>query len=497
MNRGEKAALLAIFAVTLAARLYFAFSTPYFSGDDAYFSVRQTEHIRAAGLPLYDDPLSFSGRTTVFPPLFDYLLAAASLVFPLGFALKFFPNLFASSIVLLSFLIAMKITRNSRIAIFTAFISSFVPVYFANTVNSISPYSIVAPLTMLLLYSFMSLESKKWVYCYIISVIALAFIHPSAILFVLGLLLYLTLIKVEGLQLRRAEVEAALFATFFVILAQFLMFKKVFLFHGPNVIWQNIPLEMLSRSFAGTTILGAVYLIGAVPFVSGLYITYRHVLKEKKHQVYLLLGFALSAGILLWTRLIRAETGMIFLGLVFALMFSQFLREALDYAKKTKFSRHTALMAAALIIIFVFSSVIPSLSYAQQAISKSITYEDEEALKWIRENTPEDSVIAAAVEEGNLITAIAGRRNIIDSNFLYITDAAQRYADIERLFTTISETEAISIMGKHSAGYIYFSPTAMKKYNTRGLNYVDGKCFSLVYDKKIKVYRLECRMGML
>ena len=40
-------------------------------------------------------------------------------------------------------------------------------------------------------------------------------------------------------------------------------------------------------------------------------------------------------------------------------------------------------------------------------------------------------------------TAIAQRKNIIDSNFLYIRDAEQRFDDLQRLFTTISQTDAI------------------------------------------------------
>ncbi len=494
MKRKEFAVLFAIFLITFGARMYFAFSTPYFSSDEAYFSLRQIEHIRATDMPLYEDPLSFSGRSLVFPPLYDYILAIISSVTPLMFALKFFPNLFASSLVFLSYLIAKKMTRNGKIALFTAFISSFVPVYFAKTVNSISPYSLVVPIIFLLMYSFMNLDKTEWVYCYIISVVVLAFMHPAAILFVVGMLFYLVLTKVEGLKTRKLEVEAVLFATFFVILAEFMMFKKVFLFHGPYVIWQNMPKQMLSKFFAGTTIIGAVYRIGIVPFFSGIYVTYKHLFQEKKHYVYLLLSFALGAGILLWTRLIEVDTGMIFLGLVFVLLFSQFLKEFFEYVQKTKFSRYTNAILVILIIIFIFSSVLPSFSYASQIVSQSVTDEDVMAFVWVRQNTPKNSVIAATVEEGNMITAIAERKNIMDSNFLYIRDAEQRYSDLQRIFTTISQTEAISVLNKYNADYVYFSPKATKKYNARQLSYIDENCFTLVYSKGTKIYRLECRL---
>ena len=92
--------------LAFGTRLYFSFGTPNYSSDQAYFNIRQIEHIQQTSKPLYEDELSFSGRNLVFPPLFGYLLAFAGIIFPISFTAKFFPNFFASGLVFVVYLIA-------------------------------------------------------------------------------------------------------------------------------------------------------------------------------------------------------------------------------------------------------------------------------------------------------------------------------------------------------------------------------------------------------
>ena len=497
MQRKHYWLLAFIFVLALGTRLYFAFQVPHFSSSEAYFNLRQIESIKGTGLPIYYDSLSFSGRTLVFPPLFNYLLAGLSFVFPLQFVVKFFPNLFASFAVILSFLIARKITHNTQVALFTAFIAGFVPAYFSSTVNNISPYSLVIPLMLLLIYAFMSLDKKPWVYTYIIATVVLALLHPSAILFVLAILVYLVLSRIEGLKVERAQLEVALFSTFFVLLALFIMFKKLFLFHGPYLIWQNLPKPILSLFFSDITILSAIYHIGTIPFVSGIYIIYKHLFKDKNPYVYLLLSFALSVGAILWLRLIQPIVGFMFFGIILVLLFSQFFKEFLVFFKQTRFSRYRDFIVFVYVAVFVFTSMLPSFASAHVLIQNSITPEDIQAMTWLRDNTPPESIVVGTIDEGDLITAVAQRKNIIDRNFLYITDAEQRYSDLERIYTTFSETDAVSLLNKYEADYLYFSPKATKKYNVSELQYISEPCFSPVYQDGIIIYALTCRMEAL
>ena len=65
--------LAVILVLALTLRLYLAFSTPNFT-HASYFHLRQVEEISTTGLPIFEDPLSYSGREYRFLPLFHYSL---------------------------------------------------------------------------------------------------------------------------------------------------------------------------------------------------------------------------------------------------------------------------------------------------------------------------------------------------------------------------------------------------------------------------------------
>jgi asparagine N-glycosylation enzyme membrane subunit Stt3 len=436
MSKYSTFILFIIFAVVLSIRLYFAFSTAYFTSDDSYFHLRQIEHIREAGKPIFDDSLSYSGRAFIFSPVFHYIIAFFSLFMPVAFAAKLLPNIFAASLVFSIYLISKKITKSTNVALFTAFLSGFVPVFFAETASVLTPLSLAVPLIFLLIYAFMSINKQAWLYCYLAGLVLLSFLHPIVSLFILGLFIYLILVLVESLKQSREELEISIFSIFFVLWAQFLIYKKPLLYHGLLVVWQNIPKEILSTHFAATTIFGAIYQIGIIPFVIGLYVVYLFLFKRKQKDIYLIMAFAASAGLLLWLRFIELKIGLIFFGLVLVVLFSQWCLQFVETIKKTKASRYLSYFAAVTFIAFLVFSVYPSFALAQKS-SQAVAPEEIAALEWIRSNTPVQSVVVATVNEGNLITAVAQRKNIIDSDFLMQRESEERFNDIKRIYTTI------------------------------------------------------------
>ncbi len=165
----------------LALRLYIAFSSPGLStGDDAYFHLRQIENIRNTGLPLFDDPLSWGGRDYFFSPVFHYLVAAGSLIMPLDVSAKIIPNLLATLLVLCIFAIVKKLTKNDWVALFIAVFSAFVPVWFSQTINTLSPMTLAVPMLFFVIYSWMRVQEPKWRYVYLCSLLIFAFTHPLA-----------------------------------------------------------------------------------------------------------------------------------------------------------------------------------------------------------------------------------------------------------------------------------------------------------------------------
>ncbi|MBU1205089.1 MAG: glycosyltransferase family 39 protein [Nanoarchaeota archaeon] len=495
MLKKEYIWLALIFSLVLGIRLYFAFQTPYFS-EDAYFNIRQVENIRNTGWPLFKDDLSYSGRNFLFQPFFQYILAFFNLFMPLNLVCKLLPNIFASSLIFIVYLIAREITKSKGAALFSSFISGFIPIFFAETVNSVSVFSLVIPIMFFLIYSLIKINKhEKYIGYFIVSIIIIALMHPSAFLLIIALLLYLLFIRLEHLKQRRAELELIIFSTILVIWLNFVIYKNAFLVHGQFVIWQNIPKELLGQYFSQLNILNALFYIGIIPIVSGIYIIYKYIFKKKNRRIYLLMGFALSTLFLLWLRLIQLKVGLVFFGVILVLLFSKFYSDFILFIDKTRLSRYKTIFIALIFFVFIFNSIVPTISYTTRVIKETPSKNEIDAFLWLKNNSDEKDVVLASLDQGYLINAVAERKNVIDKNFLLIKDAEQRLENVRIIYTTHYETDAIPLLNKYNIKYIVLSKRSMSDYDITDLNYrTDEKCFELVYDKEVKIYKSLCKM---
>lgn len=477
--------LLAIACIgVFALRLFIAFSSPGLSGDDAYFHFRQIEYIRQTGLPLYDDPLSYGGRTYFFTPVFHYLVAAGALVMPVETAAKVVPNLFAALLVLAIFGIVRRLSKHDGVALFTAVFSAFVPVWFGHTINTLEPATLAVLLLFFVLYAWLRVEEPRWRYLYLAGLILFAFTHPLAMLLVIGFLFYLVLVLVEQVRLERAELEIALFSIFFVLWSQFLLYKRFILAHGPAVIWQNIPPPLLSTLFADVTILTAIYQIGILPVMYGIFMVYRYLFRRKHKMTYFLIAFTLAAAVLAWFRLMPVRLGLVLLGMLLMLLFSKWVDFFLKHVQTTRFHRWSAVFMLGLVLAFIVTGLIPSWLEARAVQRTVLPPEGVQAYAWIRSQTPQDAVVVAAVDEGHRVAALAQRKNVIDTRFLLQRDAKRRLHDVDRIFRTTLSVEAIELMDRYGADVILFSPETAKALNRSTLSYAEpSECFGKPFAK--------------
>lgn len=470
--------------IVFALRIYIAFSSPGFSGDDAYFQLRQIESIRSTGLPLFHDPLSYGGRDYFFSPVFHYIVAAGALIMPVQIAAKIIPNLLAVLLIPIIFFIARRLAKQDGVALFISVFSAFVPVWFGHTINTLSPITFAIPLLFFVLYSLLRVQEPHWRYVYLCSLILFAFTHPLSLLFVLGMMFYMVLVLVEQLKIERAELEIAIFSVFFVLWSQFLIYKKFILAHGPAVVWQNIPPELLSSLFSNVTILSAIYQIGIVPVLYGIFVVYRYLFRRRHKMTYFLIAFTLAAAVLLWFRLIPVQTGMILLGMFLLVLFSRWVDFFLTYIPTTRAHRFAPIFIVSLIVAFALTGILPSWNLAWAVQADTLPPAGVSALEWIRTQTHVDSVVVGYVDEGHRISAIAERKNVIDSHFLTQRDAKQRLHDISRIFSTSVGVEAAELMERYDASIIFLSPETKERFHISTLRYVEkNKCYSNTFSE--------------
>ncbi|MBC8501422.1 MAG: hypothetical protein H8D38_06695 [DPANN group archaeon] len=478
--------LLIIFLITFFSRTLISFQTEKFSYE-AYFALRQIENINERALPLFEDPLSYGGRTHLFPPVFYYLVSLFSF-FGIDIAAKIIPNLLSSLIVIVVYLISFHITKHRLISLLTAFFSGFIPILFV-TINDISIYSLVLLLILSVIYFIMKIGDSSYMKPTLFFLVILVFSHSSSFLLIVGLLLFLLLLKIESLEIDKKEIELILFASFLVLWFNFIVYKKAFLIHGPFVIWQNIPLQILTNYFFDLNIIQSIYYVGIVPVVLGIYAIYHVLFKVKRRSVFLLVSMFLSILVLLWLKLIRFKTGLIFLSLMLVLLSGYSIKLFYSYLMKTKIHNSANWFLFGVFVVFFLTAVIPSFNLAFSSLNKVPSHSEIKAMNWLEQNTDKDSVVLSRLEEGYLINYFANRKSVIDQDFLLVNDAQQRYEDVQSVFSLRLKTEAVRRLNKYDVDYLYFSG---KFGDETKLYYTDKDCFELVYNESVEIYRVHC-----
>ncbi len=486
----------AILILTFAIRLYLSFQTSYFAGDDSYFNIRQIEHIRSSGFPLFKDDLSYSGRVFIFPPVYHYIAAFFSLFMPLEIVVKIVTNLFASAIVIFVFLISFHITRNFMSSVLASLASGFVPIFFSSTFTSSATYSLAVPLFFFAFYCFLkSEENRNYVYVFLTTIFLLVLVHSIVIFLIIGLLFYLLLIKLEHLKQSKQEIEMIIFSSLLILWFQFLFYKKALLTHGITIVWQNIPAEIINTFFRETNLLEMVYQIGLIPFFFGIYVIYRTTFEQKRKSILLVVGFVLSLGISIWLRIIKPEIGLTLLGLMLVILLSDYLKGIFEYIEKTRISKFKFFIILFVALAIVATSILPSIYYSMKELDNVPGSEEINAMKWMKSHTAENAVVLATAEEGHLVTYFGNRKNVIDSNFLMIPDAQERYEDIKTIYTSSYSTVATPLLNKYDVNYLIFSEKSKKDFEINELKIAqDTTCFNLIYNKTILIYKSLCKV---
>ncbi len=479
--------LITLFIAYFGTRVYFALQTPYFTDDYSYFVLRQVDHITKTGRPLINDDLSYGGRTHVFMPLYFYILAGFALFFPKIIVIKIINNFFASTLILAIYLICSKIVKNRKISLICAIVAASIPTYINETLTSISTTSLVVPGGFFLLYLFLNIEKDKLDYLILLTLL-IVLSSASAILIVLGLIIFVLLCYLENAPLEKIELEYVAFFVFFFLWTNFIIFKEAFLKHGLSIIWSNIPSNVFSTYFTNINIAQAVSSIGLLPFVFGTYTTYNYLLKKKSKNVSLFISLFLSTFLLFILKLIQTNLAFVMMGISLVILFGKFLRDFILSMKKTKLAKFTNLAIIIVIILLLITQLIPG--FILMTKNNNIKKEYIDGFIWLKNNTKKDSVVIAIPEEGNLITYYGERKNIIDTDFLLIKDIEVRYKDVESVFTQKFRIEALRILEKYNVDYIMFTEKAKEKYGIEDIAYIHDECFDLVLNRTVQIYKV-------
>ena len=490
LNKADIILLLFLFAISFILRLYIARGYNFrFLDDTSYFHIREAEYIKEHFKPFFYDRLSFSGHEIAFASGFDYLLALFLLFFNANFVFNILPKLLASLIVLPVYFITLKLTKNRTASLFSALSAVSMPLFFGLTTNSVTPLNISIFLIFMLIYYFIDLQKNdKSVIPFFISLLLCIFTTALTLAVAVSMLFYLLFLKIEKFKKIEKEFEITIFSlviSFFVFL---LVFKESIITNGYSVMIGNTP-KMFLFNYLNTNPLQILYLIGLVPLLMSIHAFYIYLFNDERkgesRSFYLLFSLVLIILILGIANIIGFSYSTSVLSVIFAIMAGVSYKNIISVIKKTKLHRYRKIVSALLFLILLLDVPI-MLSYSKNLIQQSPNKAEIELMSFIRDNTEKNSVILAKLPLGNLITCLGERKDVLDSLFLGVKDINKRIADINRVYTEVSEVESLKIMNKYNADYIICE--------NKEPMYIDDKtCFDKVYSKSnVSLYKIKC-----
>lgn len=472
----------------LALRIGLAYSVdnPNYS---SYFTMRQVDSILHTGRPFYIDEMNGNLRLE-FSPFYYYIISAFSLLSGIENAIKILPNLLFVLSIFLIFFVSKKLTNNSIASIIAAFFTASTPILLSSFVNSISEILFLIPLFILTFYYFFTLSqnTKKAMFMMIFSIL----LSPLSIILILGLVIYVIVLKLEKIKIEEEYKDLLFFSIPFYLWYYAITYNKAFFNEGIKVLWMNLPSSLLSNYFSEFSIITASYSVGALTLLFAVYTMYSALFIRKSRHIILLTSLTLSTLLLLLLKFVKLRSGLIILTIFFILLAAYSIKLTLIYLEKTKFSFIRYFLIFFIVLFFIFSSLLPGIAEAEKSILNSPSKEDMKAVEWLKNNTQNESIILTTIYEADFINYAANRATISNENFLLRKNANILVEDINIMYKSMFIIPLIEKMDKYSVEYIYYSKNTRKIYNQPDLKVESKECFEKNIIEDIIIYKKIC-----
>ena len=494
MKRNQKNALFAMLILVALIVMFLQFKTASqtdYPSYSSFYGIRQVESIRQNGFPTIFDDLSYQGRVDVTQILFYYLATLFTFIVPVMLLFKYASILMWAVIVFLLYYLSNQLFANKMIVWLTTFFAVLSPILFTANINTFEPISLFAVLFLLVMVLFFKIkEENSW--WFIVLILLSTFVSSLSLIFVVGFLIYVILVKIGSKKLTGSELELILFAEVFITWLHFILYRKLFLEHGVSLFQASIPTELLLGSFYGLSITMAISIAGIIPLLLGLYGTYYVLFKEINKKHLLIVSFLMSFIIALWAGFISFTNGFFFITLLLILLAGVTIREFNGFLNKTVLQKLKPLFVI-VVLVLVAINFIPVLNYGDVVKSQSPTKDAMTTMDYIRNNTPEDATILSTIQEGHLITAEADRKSFFDTNFILAPQANQRYRDAKTMFLSKSQTAVVGQMNYYGIDYVYLSPQTNSTYAFTSSIFESGDCFKQIFETNTtKLFEKTC-----
>ena len=417
-------------------------------GSESYFLERM-----AQSLPYYDT-LSYSGRAASFnrgtPLLMSFIPESYWNYFAFGVTYL---------VAVLFWLLLRKFNVEKRWMALLLFALTPTSLYLAS-----APNRFIIPLALLLLSMFLFLQEIKLLKQ--LAVIVVMLIPFFDFVFAGLALLILIIFGISRHYSRRYFLVGAALL-FLTSLAYFLFLYNMAgmpsLFNPESQFFGlNYSLRMLISDFGS---YAGISLFSLILFVLGVISVWPQ--KYSRLSVFLLV---FSLIILSFFRIEAV--------ILFSLVVAVFSALGIDSLIKSNWENST--LKYMVLVIISCGLLFSFVAYTKELVNSEPNQGIVFAMEFL-ENRP-DGVVFSDYSRGNWI-ASAGKKNVIDQNFLFAPDIKERYNDSRTLLYTRDYNEALALFQKYSIRYIWMDDSLKDKlYSGRD----EGLLFLVKYSANIK-----------
>lgn len=459
-------AILAVCALTLiifAVRLTLSITTPYFSDDASYFTVRQLDHILEHGKPFSEDSFVFGGRQVIVQPYW-YLLVPLAKITSSSTAIKIFSNVVGSFLILCVFFMALAITKSPTASLFSGIAMALSPIFVTTTINTANPLGLVMMLVILSIYflfksSLADEPQSRWLYfiAALLSYMAGIILHISASILLAGLLLFLILSRTEKISAPKIYEQYWITCFTLTLWLMLLFYRDVLLMHGFSSFYQNIPFELRANNFLENNVFVLIGTIGVLPLLAAIYAFLQTAELRKFRGIFIVSSLGLSAlglGLLTIIPLVIAGAYIAVASSILVSPAYMYLQQATG---KMKITVRPAILATTVFLALLITLGGPIVASALQE-TRFLPQPDQGLAEFLSTVEP-SAIIIASPNYGQFLVYQTQRSVAFDENFLLVPDAQQRYASLGKIYSSKFINDVLVVTnsygtGKTSPGYI-------------------------------------------
>ncbi len=451
--------------LTLIIRLLFIAGNTAALTPEAYEQLTFAKNVQNTGIPMFHRSLSWQTVNILSPFILSYLIAIVSLFMSSSLAGIIITNIAMSFIPLLVYLLSSLMTGNNKPLVIASLASVFAPLIYNNTLFSISDASLGIPLLLLTYYYFIRTnKTAKVQNMLIVSLILLTFTSRLSLVLIPSMLLSIAIRK----NVSNGMVETAVFSSFFIIWAYRIFFQSS-LISGIRVIDNPMPWAT------------AITYLGAIPLLGGSYGLVIFLRKHTNTAANSIIALGISTAAFIFLGLISIKTGILLMSIILIILSSGAINKYYSAYKRARIKPLYLTGAIIILLLFTFSTIIPSFTLGISSYGDTVPYDDNKVLDFI--NGIPSSGVHWNTDMGFAIEYYGHKPSLMPRPDLFPDMTSVSY-DISESLHSPSPVTLIETLNKYNIQYLVLS-----KNHTAAIT---PGCFKLLFNDTKEVYQITC-----